>query len=113
MYEKSRTTNKKEMQDEEFRQKRKIMVKEKAMLNWLSRNGLPENLKREIMMNIKANKVVGINIDAHVDVMYLLSIDLPFHIEISIRKHLCMSTLRRVRSSTSSINNRFLVVRTL
>ncbi|KAM5568861.1 hypothetical protein ABKV19_016394 [Rosa sericea] len=94
MYYQSGTTEK--IEDEELRQERNIMFKEKAILEWVSRNGLPENLKIEIMTNMKVGNEVGINIEADVDVKWILSTDLPEHIGISIRKHLCMNTLKRV-----------------
>ncbi|XP_061989526.1 cyclic nucleotide-gated ion channel 1-like isoform X2 [Rosa rugosa] len=96
MYEELRTTK---IEDEELIQKtekRNIMFKEKAILEWVSRNDLPENLKTEIMTNMKVGNEVGINKDADVDVKWLLSTDIPEHIDISIRKHLCMKTLKRV-----------------
>ncbi|PRQ39341.1 putative cGMP-dependent kinase, Ion transport domain-containing protein [Rosa chinensis] len=84
------------IKDEKLREKRNIMFKKKAILDWVVSRNFPENLKTEIMTNMEVGNVVKIDMDADVDVKWLLSTDLPEHLRISIKKHLCMNTLKRV-----------------
>ncbi|KAI5332250.1 hypothetical protein L3X38_022379 [Prunus dulcis] len=94
-YKKLGTTKLEEIEDEGLRQTVKIMIKEKDILEWVSRNGVQEDLKTKIMMHLKLNNVIQENLDAEVDVEYLYS-HLPFGIAISLTKHICISMLKKV-----------------
>ncbi|XP_008225798.1 PREDICTED: uncharacterized protein LOC103325420 isoform X2 [Prunus mume] len=83
------------VEDEDLRQKMKIMTKERDILEWLSRNDLDDDLKTKIIMHMKLNKIVDENINADVNVEYL-SNNIPFGIAISIKRQLCISTLKKV-----------------
>ncbi|XP_050369817.1 uncharacterized protein LOC126787936 [Argentina anserina] len=90
------TTPLEKIEDDDFRQKMKILVKEYDIPDWLSRHALPDDVVTDIMKYIKENKVAETDIDFHMDVKYLLSIDLPWRIEKTIRDHLSMTALMKV-----------------
>ncbi|PQQ00036.1 uncharacterized protein Pyn_03965 [Prunus yedoensis var. nudiflora] len=94
-YKKLGITKLEEIEDEGLRKKVKIMMKEKDILEWVSRNGLDEDLKTQIMMHLKLNNIIEKSIDADVNVEYFKS-HLPFDIAISLTKHLCISVLKKV-----------------
>ncbi|PQQ21480.1 uncharacterized protein Pyn_07728 [Prunus yedoensis var. nudiflora] len=94
-YVKYGTTKLEEIEDEELRQKVKVMIKEKDILEWVSRNVLDEDLKTQIMMHLKLNNIIEKSIDADVNVEYFKS-HLPFDIATSLTKHLCISVLKKV-----------------
>ncbi|XP_062012689.1 cyclic nucleotide-gated ion channel 1-like [Rosa rugosa] len=79
-----------------LQKKMKMDCKEKDILDWLSRNGVHRDQQTSVMKHIKANSVLEENLDAEVDVRYLFSIRLPWHIEYEIKKDLCMRTLHKV-----------------
>jgi hypothetical protein len=78
---------------------------EKDILDCLSRNGVNEDLQTSVMKHIKANNVLEKNLDAVVDVKFLFSIYLPWHIEYDIKKNLCMSTLYKVSNSSTQLQS--------
>lgn len=81
---------------EETRQK--IIKIEQAIEEWMVKNDLPEDMKNEIKNNIIQQ--LEENIDA-VDLENLFSI-LPWNTRKSLKRFLCMSTLRKVCSSLST-----------
>ncbi|KAK9936833.1 hypothetical protein M0R45_013656 [Rubus argutus] len=76
----------------------KMDRKEKEIMEWLSGNGVPDDLQTSVMKHIEANHrhVLGKNLDAEVDVKYLFSIGVSWDIEYHIKKHVCMRTLSKV-----------------
>ncbi|KAL6132182.1 hypothetical protein ACLB2K_070565 [Fragaria x ananassa] len=71
--------------------RRKIKSKEQDMKVWMEKNCLPENLRKEIMVKIREK----LEQDKHADVENLFSI-LPWATKKSLKRVLCMSTLRKV-----------------
>lgn len=69
----------------------KIRMKELDVRSWISRNELPDNLKKEIMNIIKLK--LDENKDA--DLVNLFSI-LPWHTRKYLKRCLCMKTLKTV-----------------
>ncbi|XP_061999620.1 cyclic nucleotide-gated ion channel 1-like [Rosa rugosa] len=71
--------------------RRKIKSKEQDMKVWMEKNCLPANLRKEIMANIREK----LEQDKHADMENLFSI-LPWSTKKSLKRVLCMSTLRKV-----------------
>ncbi|PQQ21482.1 hypothetical protein Pyn_07730 [Prunus yedoensis var. nudiflora] len=77
--------------------RKRIKTTKDSIDDWVSEHGLPPDLKKDIIHIINENNVVEKNIDAEVDVKYLFSIDLPRTIESSIKQHVGMNALKKVR----------------
>ncbi|CAB4313478.1 unnamed protein product [Prunus armeniaca] len=69
----------------------KMMMKDLEIQLWMSRNGLPDDMKTVIMKNVKQR----LEQDKDVDVENLFSI-LSRNNKKSIKRHLCMNTLKKV-----------------
>lgn len=67
------------------------MMKDLEIQLWMSKNGLPEDMKTVIMNNVKQR----LEEDKDVDVENLFSI-LSRNNKKSIKRHLCMDTLKKV-----------------
>ncbi|XP_062012694.1 cyclic nucleotide-gated ion channel 1-like isoform X2 [Rosa rugosa] len=74
----------------------KLEEHQKKIIEWLSRNTIPDGLQTLVMEHIKANNVLEKNWDAEVDVKYLFSIGLSWDIEYRIKKQICINSLRKV-----------------
>ncbi|KAK9933890.1 hypothetical protein M0R45_021063 [Rubus argutus] len=62
---------------------------------WMSRNGLPKDMKKEITEYINKNKVVEKDLDVDVDINFLFSVTPPA-LRSSFKVHLCIDTLKKV-----------------
>lgn len=62
---------------------------------WMSRNGLPKDMKKEITECINKNKVVEKDLDVDVDINFLFSVTPPA-LRSSFKVHLCIDTLKKV-----------------
>ncbi|PRQ29758.1 putative potassium channel, voltage-dependent, EAG/ELK/ERG [Rosa chinensis] len=69
----------------------KIQLKEKDIAEWMDRNELPDDMKKEIMKNIKQK--LEENKDA--DLENLFSV-LPIYTKKCLKRFLCMKTLKKV-----------------
>ncbi|PRQ30032.1 putative rmlC-like jelly roll protein [Rosa chinensis] len=84
----------KEMDEEELT--RRMKEKEDAIRLYLTpRNGLPEDITKQIMANIK-HDILKKKLDTVVDMDLLLSL-VPWNIEISIKQHVGMNAVKNVR----------------
>lgn len=85
-----------EEEDEEFRRTVNIRKEKKEILEWMSKNDLPKDMKTQIWNSII---VAEKNMDANVDVDFRFSF-LPKNMTRSMKRHLGMIALKRVCSST-------------
>ncbi|KAM5587602.1 hypothetical protein ABKV19_006172 [Rosa sericea] len=74
----------------------KLEERQKKIIEWLSRNTIPDGLQTLVMEHINANNVLEKNWDAEVDVKYLFSIGLSWDIEYRIKKQICINSLSKV-----------------
>jgi cyclic nucleotide gated channel len=77
---------------EEVREK--IQTKKNDIERWMDKNGLQDDMKEEIMKNVKEKLEEDINADLE----DLFSI-LPWYTKKALKRVLCMDTLRKVCSS--------------
>ncbi|PON50123.1 Cyclic nucleotide-binding-like [Parasponia andersonii] len=68
------------------------MIKEQRAERWMSRNGIPDDMKLEIMPYVRSK----LQDNGSVDLKTMLSI-LPLQLRISVKKHLCLDVLKRGR----------------
>lgn len=79
--------------------RRKIKSKEQDMKVWMEKNCLPDNLRKEIMTKIREK----LEEDQHADVENIFSF-LPWATKKSLKRVLCMSTLRKVWFSITHLS---------
>lgn len=83
--------------EENLRLQNLKVLKDKEILKWVARNGLPENIKTKIMKNITKISAVEKNIDVDVDVGFVFSI-LPRDVKEAIKVYVGMDVLKKVSS---------------
>lgn len=83
--------------EESLRLQKLKVLKDNDILEWVSRNGLPENIKKKIMENITEVNAVKKNIDVDVDVDFVFSI-LPQDVKEAIKVYVGMDALKKVSS---------------
>ena len=72
------------------------MMKEEKAEEWMSRNGIPDVIKRDIMPYVRSS----LQENDDVDLETMLSI-LPRKHKMSLKRHLCFAVLKRVRIITT------------
>jgi cyclic nucleotide gated channel len=83
---------------EEIREK--IQTKKNDIEKWMDKNELHDDMKEEIMKNIK--KKLEEDINANLENIFSL---LPWYTKKALKRVLCMSTLTNVCSSIKLIDN--------
>ncbi|PON96854.1 Cyclic nucleotide-binding-like [Trema orientale] len=82
----------------EYRAQMGNMIKEQRAERWMARNGIPDDMKLEIMPYVRSK----LQDNDSVDLKTMLSI-LPLQLRISVKKHLCLHVLKRVSSEFLSL----------
>ncbi|XP_024199983.1 uncharacterized protein LOC112203220 [Rosa chinensis] len=86
-----------DIEDEELRKAMKIKIKENDIFEWMSSNGLSEELTEKIKLEIQKRNAIERNIDTDLYLKFILSLGgIWDDITKGITEHFCISTLKRV-----------------